>query len=260
MILPRLIPVLSLDRRQLVKTLQFADPKYIGDPINAVRIFNEKEVDELILLDITASTQNRSPDISFISQIGSEAFMPFAYGGGITSIQQIKAILRAGAEKVSINTSAIHNPSLVKEAVDMFGSQSIIGAIDIKRHSSQPQYHVYLQSGKQDTHKDPIDHAKFLVDLGVGEIFLNSIDHDGKMDGYHLELIQTIASSIPIPLIACGGAGDLEDFGKVVKAGASAAAAGSYFEFCGSRDAILITYPDRDEIQSVFDFSNNKIQ
>lgn len=252
MLPPRVIPVLTLDRERLIKTLNFSDPRYIGDPINAVRIFNEKEVDELILLDITATRDGRTPDVEFIGRIGSEAFMPFAYGGGIQSTVEIRAIFRAGAEKVTLNTSALMNPVLIREATAIFGGQSIVGAVDIRWDAVGKEYRVCLDNGKKMLPGSALDYILRMVDLGVGEIFLNSADRDGAMQGYDEILIHRVAEAIPVPLIACGGAGGVEDFSRAVAAGASAAAAGACFLFCGSRNAILITYPDRQELDSVF--------
>jgi imidazole glycerol-phosphate synthase subunit HisF len=252
MMLPRVIPVLLLKNRQLVKTIRFSDPRYIGDPINVVRIFNEKEVDELVLLDITATREQREPDINFISEIVGEAFMPVTYGGGIRTLDQIKRILRAGTEKVSINSNNIQNPELVQEASAIFGSQSIVGAVDAVWNAHNHYYEVYCAAQGKGWEHEVAAHAEKLAMLGAGEIFLNSVDRDGTMAGYDLDLVNRVSKAVAVPIIACGGAGQPEDFGKVVNSGASAAAAGSYFVFCGSRDAVLITYPDSLELNAVF--------
>lgn len=258
MIIPRVIPILLLKGKGLVKTIRFEDPKYIGDPINAVKIFNEKEVDELIVLDITASRENKSPDIAFITQIVSEAFIPVAYGGGIRSIEEIKTLFKAGIEKISLNTAAIQQPELISKAAQTFGSQSIVVSMDIKTNPQTMRYEVYTQNGKTTTNMGAVEHAQQMEKLGAGELLVNTIDRDGAMEGYDIQLIREIANNVNIPVIANGGAMELEDFAAVVQeGGASAAAAGSFFVFCGSRDAILITYPDRDQLEKLFQTRRN---
>lgn len=239
----RVIPCLLLKDRGLVKTVKFKDPKYIGDPINTVRIFNDKEVDEIVLLDITATIKKSKPNLRLIYEIASECFMPLAYGGGINQIEDIKQILSVGVEKVIINSFAFENPNFVREAADRFGSQSIVVSIDVKKNFFG-RYEVYTHGGRRGTKQNPIDFASKMQEFGAGEILLNSIDMDGGMKGYDIELIKSVSENLKIPLIACGGAGRLEDFKEAIqKGGASAVAAGSFFVFQGPNKAVLISYP-----------------
>jgi imidazole glycerol-phosphate synthase subunit HisF len=248
----RLIPCLLLRNNGLVKTVKFKESTYIGDPINTVKIFNEKEVDELFFLDIDATKLKKEPPYELIQNIASECFMPFAYGGGIHSLQQIERIIKSGAEKVIINTHAFLEKSFLAEAVHQFGSSTIAISIDVKKEFLKGNI-VYINGGSQRTGMSPVDYAKRIENEGAGEILINSIDRDGVMEGYDIELIKDISGSIKIPVIACGGAGKLTDFNQAVKqGGASAVAAGSFFVFHGKRRAILITYPSYSEISDLF--------
>lgn len=247
---PRIIPVLTLKGKGLVKTIKFDKKRarYIGDPINAVHIFNDFEADELIFLDITATLENRCISSELVKSIGEEAYMPFAVGGGITNIEQIQQLISAGAEKVVINTSCIKTPGLISEASRQFGNQSIVAALDIKRNLLG-KYKIYINAGSNQVDIDLEKYIRILVDLGAGELFINSIDRDGTMSGYDLELVKYISEIVRIPVIACGGAGKLKDLSDVTKlAKASAAAAGSMFVYHGSRNAVLINYPDKEEL------------
>ncbi len=240
-----------LRNRGLVKGINFKDYRYVGDPINAVRIFNTKEVDELIFCDIDATKEGRLPDLEHIQQIADECYMPFAVGGGIRSIDDITKILNAGAEKVAINTSCIEAPSLIKEASDTFGAQCIVASMDVKKTFLGGKK-VFTHSGTKKTGVDPIEHAKHMGSLGAGELLITSIDHEGKMTGYDLELIKSISSQVSIPVIANGGAGTTDHLAQAVhNAGAQAVAAGSMFVFHGKRRAILINYPDEDVLAEV---------
>jgi cyclase len=242
----RIIPCLLLKNEGLVKTVKFKNPKYVGCPINAVKIFNDKEVDELIFLDISASKENKKPPYGLISCIATECFMPFCYGGGIREPDQIKEILSLGAEKVAINTYALENPGFIREATKIFGSQSIVVAMDVKLNFFG-KYRVYDSSKGKTTNLDPIEYARQMEEMGAGEIFLNSVDRDGTFSGYDLELIRRVATALTIPVIACGGAGNPEDLEKAVSEGkASAVAAGSLFVFYGKHRAVLINYPLRN--------------
>jgi len=248
MLKTRVIPCLLLKGSGLVKTQRFKDPKYVGDPINAIRIFNDKEVDELLLLDITATRENKGPAFDTIRDIASECFMPVAYGGGIRSMDDIRRILKAGIEKVVLNTAAIENPELVRQAADEFGSQAVVVSIDAKR-KLLGRYEVFARGGTQATGLHPVDQAQKMEQCGAGEIFLTAIDRDGTMDGYDLELVSRVASKVHVPVIAAGGAGKVADFGEAVRQGASAVAAGAMFVFHGPHRAVLITYPGRAELE-----------
>jgi imidazole glycerol-phosphate synthase subunit HisF len=247
----RVIPCLLLQDGGLVKTERFKHPKYIGDPINAIRIFNDKYVDELIFLDISASRLNREPDYDLIARIASECFMPLCYGGGIKTLEQARKLVAIGIEKISINSMAIHDLELIKQLVAELGSQSVVGSMDIKRNLWGKEY-VYDASKSKLTHLPPLDHAQSLVDAGVGEIFINDVTRDGTMIGYNTTLVSSIANKINVPLIACGGASSIDDIQKVFKAGASAAAAGSLFVFYGPHRAVLINYPDYSVVKKLF--------
>ncbi len=229
----------------LVKTVCFKKPKYIGDPINAVKIFNDKEVDELAFLDIDASVKDDEPKFNLISQIAGECFMPFSYGGGIKTVAEIKKILSLGAEKVIINTSVFLKPALITEAAKKFGCQSIAVSIDVKKNI-WGKYKVFSKGGSLNTGLDPVQHAIDVEKKGAGEILLNSIQQDGQMTGYDTELIKAVTEAVNIPVIACGGAGELKDFTKAVENGASAIAAGSMFVFHDKNRAVLINYPAQE--------------
>lgn len=235
MLKKRVIPCLLLKDSGLVKTVNFSDPKYIGDPINAVKIFNNKEVDEIIFLDIS----KRRPPFELLSKIASEAFMPFSYGGGIENLEDIEKILNIGIEKVALNTNAVKNPEIIKQAAERFGSQSIIVSIDIKDNK------VFTEGGRNNTGLNPVKWAQEAENLGAGEIFLNSIDKDGTMQGYDLELIKKVSEAVNIPVVASGGAGKAEDFNNAFEAGASAVSAGSMFVFYGKNRSVLINYPEK---------------
>lgn len=248
----RVIPVLLIQDGGLVKSVRFKNHKYVGDPINAVKIFNEKEVDEIVILDISASRQKRPPDVPRIAEIAGEAFMPLAYGGGITHIDQIKSILYEGAEKVVLNTSALSNPQLVSEAARRFGNQSIVVSVDVKK-DWLGRYRVYQLNGTKNTGQEPVTFARQMEEQGAGELFLTSIERDGTFEGYDLELIHSVAHAVNIPLVACGGASKVAHFREAVEAGASAVAAGSMFVFQGPHRAVLISYPDQNIlIEQVF--------
>lgn len=245
----RVIPVLLVKNGGLVKSVQFKNHRYVGDPINAVKIFNEKEVDEIIILDISATKENRLPDFNRIAEIAGEAFMPLAYGGGITTIDEIKRILYEGAEKVILNTSAIFNPELIREGAIQFGSQSIVISIDVKKNL-WGKYQIFSHNGTKNTGLDPVAFSKKAVDFGAGELFINSIDRDGTYKGYDLEILKKITSAVDVPVIACGGASEINDFAGAIKTGgASAVAAGSIFVFQRPHQAVLISYPSQEELK-----------
>lgn len=244
------MPCLLLRNKGLVKTVKFKNPNYIGDPINTIRIFNEKEVDELILLDITATTENKRPNFQIIMEVASECFMPLTYGGGIRSIEDAKMIFSLGVEKIAINSFAVENPIFIRELASLFGSQSIIASIDAKK-TWLGKYVVCTHGGKNTTKHDPVEWTKYIEEIGAGEILLTSIDRDGTYEGYDIELIKQVAAAVNIPVIACGGAGKVEDFTEAVKVGgASAVAAGSMVVYQGKNRGVLINFPVRQELES----------
>ena len=251
MLKTRVIPCLLLQGPGLVKTVKFDSPKYVGDPINAVRIFNEKEVDELTFLDISATREDRGPNFELIRNIASEVFMPLAYGGGITSVAEVERLCTIGVEKVVINSSACSRPALIQEATTIVGSQSVVVSIDVKR-SLFGRRSVFSHGGTTNTKRDPVDFAKIAEDCGGGEILLTSVDRDGGQMGYDLDLVRDVSSAVSIPVIACGGAGSLSDLVEAVANGASAVAAGSLFVFLGKHRAVLITYPEYVELERAF--------
>lgn len=251
MLRTRVIPCLLLQNSGLVKTVKFKDPKYVGDPINAVRIFNEKEVDELVFLDTSATPAGRGPNFELLAAIASEAFMPFGYGGGITRLDQIKRLYALGVEKVILNTAAARTPDLVSEAACIAGSSSVVVSVDVRR-GCLGGYTVFTHCGQQDTRRDPVEYVQEMGRHGAGEILVNSIDRDGTMAGYDLELIGRVAEAVSVPVVAVGGAGELNHFRQAVDKGASAVSAGSLFVFHGKHRAVLITYPEYARLEKVF--------
>lgn len=248
---PRIIPALLLYRNGFYKTQQFSDPVYVGDPINAVKIFNDLKADELIVLDIESSVSNKPIDYSLLEKISEEAFMPFSFGGGIDSIEKIKKVFDAGSEKVVLNSVCYESLDLIEEAAKIYGSQAVVCSIDVRLEDGE--YILYSHSGKKKQEISLKDHLQNCERKGAGEIFLNSIDKDGKMEGYDLELYRQTASYISIPIIACGGAKFEDDLVDVIRDGnASAAAAGSLFVFMGGRNSVMINYPDKEEIEELF--------
>jgi cyclase len=243
MIRARVIPCLLLRGHGLVKTRKFKDPVYVGDPVNAVRIFSEKEVDELVILDIDASRAGRGPDYELVAEIAAECFMPVAYGGGIQTLAQARKLIRCGIEKVVINSASIESTGFIREIADVFGSQAVVGSIDARK-TMLGGHRVFVKSGTVDTKLKPEDHAAYLEQAGVGEILLTSIDRDGQMQGYDIELIKKVSSKVNVPVVACGGAGTLDHMRRAMsESGASAVSAGSMFVFYGKHRAVLINYP-----------------
>ncbi len=244
----RVIPVLLLKGKGLVKTVRFKKPKYIGDPINSVRIFNEKEVDELVFLDIAATPEGRGPDFDLLTDIASEAFMPMAYGGGISSLSQIQNVFALGFEKVIIDSHAYCSTELIRDAVSIYGSQSIVGCIDVKR-AMFSRFKIYSNSGMTRQRINLVRHLTFLENLGIGELIVNSVDRDGTFSGYDLNLLDLVTSTVSIPVVALGGASSIDDFNSAIThCGVSAVAAGSMFVFVGPHKAVLINYPDRADL------------
>ncbi len=244
----RVIPALLIQKGGLVKSIRFRDHKYVGDPINAVKIFNEKEVDEIVVLDISASAEDRPPDSAAIRKIASEAFMPLGYGGGITRLEEIRELIAAGVEKVILNSAVVRNPRLVAEAAAYVGRQSIVVSMDIKKNF-WGRYRVFIKNGTKNANLDPVQHARQMEELGAGELLLNAIDRDGTFGGYDQELIELISSAVNIPVVAIGGAASVEDFAKAIQSGASAVSAGSMFVFQGPHRAVLISYPGQKELK-----------
>lgn len=249
MLRPRIIPCLLVHNKGLVKTVNFKTPKYVGDPINAVKIFNEKEVDELMVLDIDATAQNCEPDFTTIRNLAAECRMPLCYGGGVKTVAHAKEIINLGSEKVALSASALQNPHLVSEIADAVGKQSVIVILDVKKKGLFGNYEIYTHNGTKATGKHPKDFAIEMEKLGAGEIVINSIDNDGLMKGYDLKLTQSIRDAISLPITILGGAGTLGDIKELVaKFGIVGAAAGSLFVFKGVYKAVLINYPKRSEI------------
>lgn len=248
MLRPRIIPYLLVHRHGLVKTVQFADPKYVGDPLNAVRIFNDKRVDELAVLDIDATVEARAPDYSLIRNLASECRMPLCYGGGIHTVEHAKRVIGLGVEKVALSTALVEGPGLASELARELGSQSVVAVLDVKRVGRRGRPRVFLRNGKKKTRISPAALASRLSETGVGEIVINSIDRDGTMSGYDLDLVEEIHDCISVPLTALGGAGSLKDLEKLVaRFGIIGAGAGSLFVFKGPYRAVLISYPNPEE-------------
>jgi cyclase len=252
MLLPRIIPCLLLNKGSLVKTINFKDPKYIGDPLNAVKIFNEKQVDEIIVLDISASEYNTEPDYKLIKNLAKECRMPLCYGGGIQTAEQAQKIFNLGVEKIALGTALQNNTEIVSEIITKVGSQSVVGVIDVKQNSKK-EFVVFISNGKISCNADPVSYALKLQSLGVGEILLNNIDNDGLMKGFNLELINKVRERITIPLTVMGGAGNLDHVGEIIKEhGIIGVGAGSLFVFKGKFRAVLINYPTSSEKSDLF--------
>lgn len=248
---PRVIPCLLLRGHGLVKTRKFKDAVYVGDPVNAVRIFSEKEADELVILDIDASKEGREPNYELIEEIAGECLMPIGYGGGITSLAQVKRLIRSGVEKVVVNsTAALGSMQVISDAAAAFGSQAVVGAFDVRR-TMLKGYRIVAKSATVETSLKLEEHCRALVAAGAGEIFLNDVDADGTMAGFDLKLIRRIADSVDVPVVACGGAGTIDHLSQAIReGGASAVAAGSMFVFHGKHRAVLINY-NPDELSGI---------
>ena len=247
----RVIPVLLLKGAGLVKTVRFKAPTYLGDAVNVSRLFNDKEVDELVLLDVTATPEGRPPRFDLVAQMASECFMPLCYGGGVRTLDDMARLFTIGVEKVAINTRAVEDLSLLRAAAERFGSQSVIGSIDARR--TWRGYRVFTEGGRKRTAWTPAALAAEMENAGAGEILVTSIDRDGTMEGYDLDLVRSVSDAVRLPVIACGGAGSLDHMVDAVRrGGASAAAAGSLFVFHGRHRAVLISYPSPSQIQQAF--------
>lgn len=247
----RVVPCLLLQDGGLVKTTRFSRPRYVGDPINAVRIFNDKYVDELVFLDIDASRTGAEPNYDLIERIAGECFIPLCYGGGIRSLEQARRIVTAGVEKIVVNSMAIDQPGLLTSLSQELGASSVVAGIDVKRDFFKRE-RVFHPGRRQLIRLDPVEHAKAVVRAGAGEIFLNSVDRDGTGVGFDLDLVRRITEAIKVPVTVCGGAAGLEDMRAAVQSGASAAAAGSMFVFYGPHRAVLINYPAYASVRELF--------
>ena len=245
---PRVIPVLLLRNQGLVKSIAFKNHRYIGDPINAVRIFNDLKADELVFLDIMATKEKRLISLDFVKDVGEEANMPFSVGGGIKTIENIRDIIGAGAEKVIINTFAAQNPDFIRQAADTFGSSTIVVCIDVKKKLFGKEL-VWIINGEKSTGYNPVDFAKLMEEKGAGEIIIQSIDKDGIMCGYNIELTKKISEAVKIPVIALGGAGNIQHMKQAyTEAFANGLAAGSMFVYHGARKGVLINYIGKSEL------------
>ncbi len=243
MLYPRIIPCLLVHNKGLVKTVKFKDPKYVGDPINAVKIFNEKEVDELIVFDIDATVENREPDYKMIENLATECRMPLCYGGGIKTVEQAEKIFSLGVEKIAISSAVVENPRIVKEIADKVGTQSMVVVLDVKKKMFG-SYEIVINNGKKKTGIDPVKFVQELEELGIGEIVINSIENDGVMKGYDFNIIDKVKEVVTVPMTVLGGVGSLHDIGEVIKKhGIIGVAAGSLFVFKGKYKAVLINYP-----------------
>jgi cyclase len=248
---PRIIPVLLLRNRGLVKSIKFKNHRYIGDPINAVKIFNDLKADELVFLDILASKEKRTISLEFVKNVGEEANMPFAVGGGITTLELIRAIISAGAEKVVINTKAACDPDFIRYASETFGSSTIVVCIDVKKDFLGKEQ-TRILGGSKSTGSEPVEFAQQIEEKGAGEIIIQSIDRDGTMNGYDIPLVRKVSQAVRIPVVALGGAGTAGHLKEVYREGyANGLAAGSMFIYHGARNGILINYPDETEIKAI---------
>jgi cyclase len=249
MLRPRIIPVLLVHNSGLTKTVKFKPGKYVGDPLNAVRIFNEKEVDEIAVLDIDATVHNREPDYILIGNLAAECRMPLCYGGGVKTAEQVQRIVALGVEKVAISSAAIEDWRLVSESAGQVGSQSVVVVMDVKRRGLVSHHHeVFTHNGTRATGLSPVDVARRSQEMGAGEIVVNSMDRDGEMKGYDLELARQVRAATSLPMTVVGGAGSLDDLATLIREfGLVGAAAGSLFVFRGKYRAVLINYPDAGE-------------
>jgi len=248
MLRSRMIPCLLIHNKGLVKTVQFKDPKYVGDPINAVKIFNEKEVDELIVLDIDATKENRGPNLKMIKNLADECRMPLCYGGGINTVDQAVKIISLGVEKVALSCSALNDIELCQQIGDIIGNQSVVVVIDVKKKKLFGGYDIYTHNGTKKSKWNLFDFIAKLEEIGIGEIVINSIDNDGVMQGYDIPLLESVREKCTMPITVLGGAGSLEDIKKIIsKFKTIGVAAGSLFVFKGKYRAVLISYPNRQE-------------
>lgn len=249
MFMPRVMPCLLLHRRGLVKTRRFASPVYLGDPINTVRIFSDKEVDEVVVLDIDAA-RGAEPDYETLAAMAGECFMPLAFGGGIRSLEQVRRLIRCGVEKVIITSAATESITLIREVAEVFGSQAVVGGLEL-RAADAGNWRLSRYGGTEPLSVGLDEQVDRLIGAGAGELLLHSVDRDGMRGGYDLALIRHVSSRVPVPVVACGGAGSVAHLLEAVRAGAAAVAAGSLFVFHGRHQAVLIHYPDRATLKEL---------
>ena len=253
MLRPRVIASLLLHNRGLVKTVNFGSPKYVGDPLNAVRIFNEKEVDELAIFDLDATSSSLEPNVDVIRNLARECRMPFCYGGGVKTVQQAARIVSVGVEKVAVGSAIIQDPRLLTEMAKQLGSQSVVAVLDVRHNAALDTYEVWINNGRHNTRRSVVEVAKEAEESGVGEVVLNSIDRDGTMNGYDFNLVRSVRTTITTPMTVLGGAGSLRDIENLFREfGVIGAAAGSLFVFKGPLRAVLINYPNRDQKQKLW--------
>jgi len=249
--IPRVIPCLLMDDEAMVKTIRFASPRYLGDPINVINLFNRFEVDEITLLDIGATRRGEPPPFELIERLAAECWVPLAYGGGIRTMEDVRAILSSGVEKVVLGTVAHDRPELITAAAEVYGAQAVVVSVDARRTAAG--FGVFVEGGRRPVGSDPATHARRAVSHGAGEILVTSIDRDGTMEGYDLDLIRAVSEAVDVPIIASGGAGERAQLPLPVReAGASAVAAGSIFVFRGPERGVLINFPERDQLESLF--------
>lgn len=254
MLRPRIIPCLLVHNKGLVKTTKFRDPKYVGDPINAVKIYNEKEVDELMVLDIDASKERRGPDFTLIRNLAVECRMPFCYGGGVTTVEEAKKIINLGAEKVAVSTSALEDPSILDKIGKAIGVQSVVVILDVKKRKLFGGYDIYFKNGKEKSKQELKEFILKIEEIGIGELVINSIDNDGVMQGYDLKLASYVREISQSPITFVGGAGKLEDIKELIsRFKIIGAAAGSLFVFKGKYKAVLINYPNQKEKEKLLE-------
>ena len=253
MLRSRITPCLLVHKKGLVKTVQFKDPKYVGDPINAVKIFNEKEVDELIVLDIDASVEGRGPDFNLIKNLAVECRMPFCYGGGVTTVEQAKKIINLGAEKVALSAAAVYNPNILKEIGNAVGIQSVVVVLDVKKKGLLGGYEIYTHNGQKNSGIRLKDFLDKLNEIGIGELVINSIEDDGKMQGFDFKIFDFARNLTSMPMTILGGAGNLEHISEAIaRFKIIGVAAGSLFVFKGKYKAVLISYPDKEERRKLY--------
>jgi cyclase len=244
--IPRVIPVLLLDDEAFVKTTRYCDPRYIGDPVNVISLFNRFEVDEIVLLDIGATTRRQEPAFELIGRLASECWVPLAYGGGITTHDQAARILSLGVEKVVLGTAVDRHPELPGEIAATYGRQAVMASVDVRDGG------VFVEHATRRVGQDPVAYARHAVDQGAGEILLNSVDRDGTMGGYDLSMIRSVAAAVGVPVVACGGAGERSDLSLPIQAGAAAVAAGSLFVFQGPSQGVVVNFPKRSDLEALF--------